>query len=286
MALESFVTLCYLRFDLGSKRLHMVDCGHTGLLHWHAATQACEILHGNNLALGVREGEIYDQITVPFETGDLLLLFSDGVTEARNREGEVFGEDRLMQCVRTNIALPPGELVEAVRKTTFDFSGSSVPKDDLTCLAMRVVDRGLPVIQSAVELRSTLQDLARARQFVRDVCRRLPGGPLEGDAIGKLELAVTEACSNIVKHAYHGREDQWIRLEAEADAAGVSLRLHHLGDSFDPAKAPPATLDGSRETGFGLYLIAKSVDEVRYFRDDRGRNCVALEKRLDGRAQA
>ena len=60
-----------------------------------------------------------------------------------------------------------------------------------------------------------------------------------------------------------------------------SIRLHHLGDSFDPAAVSPPALDGSRESGFGIYLITNSVDEVRYSRDERGRNCIALVKVLN-----
>jgi serine/threonine-protein kinase RsbW len=106
----------------------------------------------------------------------------------------------------------------------------------------------------------------------------LPGLPLDEDAVGALELAVNEAASNIMKHAYHGRTDQSIHLEAEAHRKYVSVRLHHLGDPFDPSRARPPALDGSRESGFGAYIITQCVDEVRYYRDERGRNCVALKK--------
>ncbi len=207
-----------------------------------------------------------------------MFLFSDGVTEARDRNGEVFGHDRLARCLQSNSGLEPRGLVEAVRKAALDFSGSTLLKDDLTCVAIRVVERELPLAQSAVELRSDLGDLARARRFVREVCAGLPGEPLAEESVGQLELAVTEVCSNIVKHAYHGRDDQWIRLEAEAHPDSVSVRLHHLGDPFDPVKVAPPVLDGSRDSGFGMYLIAKSVDDVRYSRDERGRNCVTLVK--------
>lgn len=279
IALECFVTLCYVRLDLRKQSLTLVDCGHTGLLHWQAATRSCEILHGDNLPLGVREGEIYDQVSFSFAAGDLLLLFSDGITEARHRDGELFGEARLVQCVQDNSGVEPQQIVEAIRNAAREFSGSSLFRDDLTCVAIRVVERELPVVRSAIEIRSQLSDLARARRFVRDVCTGLPGAPLDDNAVASLELAVTEACSNIVKHAYHGRDDQWIGLEAEAYPDAVSLHLHYLGEAFDPSKVQPPALDGSRESGFGLYLITKTVDEVQHFRDDRGRNCITLVKR-------
>ena len=80
--LESFVTVCYARLDLDRHVLSMVDCGHTGIVHWRRLSGRCEVLHGDSLPLGIREGEIFDQISVPFEPGDML-LFSR--TESRRR---------------------------------------------------------------------------------------------------------------------------------------------------------------------------------------------------------
>ena len=167
-------------------------------------------------------------------------------------------------------AKPPWRLPQSDRLT-----------DDLTCVAVKIGDAQRPLARSELEIRSDLEDLRRAREFVRDFCRMVPEGLLDQDDVAELELAVNEAASNIMKHAYHGRADQRIQLEADAFPGRVSIRLHHLGDSFDPAAVSPPALDGSRESGFGIYLITKSVDDVRYSRDERGRNCITLVKVLN-----
>jgi sigma-B regulation protein RsbU (phosphoserine phosphatase) len=263
---------------VNKRALELVDCGHTGIVFRHGATGVCEVLHGDNLPLGVREGEIYNQITVAFEPEDLLLFFSDGITEARNPVGEFFGVERLVEFVRSHAELEPAMLVEAVRKEVFEFSGSGRLADDLTSVAVRVEEKRVPVARADVEIRSDLKELRQVREFVRSFCRNLPGPSMDEERADALELAVNEAASNIMKHAYHGREDQWIHLEGEAFPGSVSIRLHHLGDPFDPSAAPAPVLDGSRESGRGTYIISQSVDQVRYYRDERGRNCVDLMK--------
>jgi sigma-B regulation protein RsbU (phosphoserine phosphatase) len=278
--LESFVTLSYARLDLARRHLDLVDCGHTGMMALRPRTGACEILHGDNLPLGIREGEIFDQIGVAFEPGDLFLFYSDGITELRNPGGELYGTDRLLECVRTNRALEPEALVEAIRAAAVAFAQSDRLTDDLTCVAVKVGEVRQPLGRAELDIRSHLEDLCRARAFVREFCRTAPEGLLDEDDVASLELAVNEAASNIMKHAYHGRADQRIQLEADLFPDRVSIRLHHLGDSFDPAAVRPPALDGSRESGFGIYLITRSVDEVRYSRNARGRNCIALVKRL------
>jgi PAS domain S-box-containing protein len=283
--LESFVTLSYARLDLKRRVLDFVDCGHTGMLVVRGRTGESESLHGSNLPLGISEGEIFDQLTIPFEVGDLLLFYSDGITDMRNAAGEVFGPDRLSECVRLNRELEPQALVEAIRDAAVAFAESDRLSDDLTCVAVRISAAQEPLARSELEIRSDLTDLGRTRAFVREFCAGVPERPLDDETIAELELAVNEAASNIMKHAYHGRTDQRIQLDANAFSDHVAIRLHHLGDSFDPAAVSPPALDGSRESGFGLYIIARSVDDVRYSRDERGRNSITLVKRLNPRIE-
>ncbi|HXH48201.1 MAG TPA: PAS domain S-box protein [Terriglobia bacterium] len=277
--LESFVTLTYARLDVTNRRLDLVDCGHTGIVQVHGDSGVCDILHGDNLPLGVREGEIYDQISVSFEPGDLFFFFSDGITEARNEAGELFGIDRLLENIKANHRLDPPAFIEAIRGSVFDFSGSENLVDDLTSVAVRVETRETAVARADVEIRSDLRYLGQAREFVNAFCRNLPGPPLSKESINAIELAVNEAACNIMKHAYHGRGDRWIYMEGEAFASRVILRLYHLGDPFDPTGLAPPVLDGSRESGFGTYIISKSTDDVRYYRDERGMNCISLVKK-------
>ena len=275
--LESFVTLCYARVDATGRRLEFVDCGHTGIVHLHGQAGTCDLLHGDNLPLGVREGEIYDEVSVPIEPGDALLFYSDGITEARSPAGELFGVDRLVGCVQRNRGLESRALVEAIRDAVLSLCGGRRLTDDLTCVAVRVEASLLPLARDEIELESNLGELRRARAFIRAFCERLPGEPMDEARTAELELAVDEALSNIVKHAYAGHAEQWIHLVGEAFPDAVAIRLYHLGDPFVPSAARPPTLDGSRESGFGAYLITRSVDEARYYRDERG-NCVALVK--------
>jgi PAS domain S-box-containing protein len=274
--LGSFITLVYTRFDVTRRRLDLVDCGHTGIVHLRGATGRHEILHGTNLPLGVQPDEVYDQISIPFDPGDLFFFFSDGITEARSAGGEFFGTDRLEDFLASNADLEPAVLVEEIRKSVTKFSGTDRLADDLTGVAVRLDPPPLRV--ASLDITSDLNQLVSVRDFVRAFCRAVPGPPIGDESEAALELAADEAASNIIKHAWHGRTGECIRIEAEAFPGRVSVRFIHRGDSFDPASVSPPKLDGSRESGFGTFIIAQSVDSVRYYRDEQGRNCIALTK--------
>ena len=276
--LESFVTVCYARFDLTNHQVDFVDCGHTTTIHFQAQTGTCAMLQGENLPLGVSEKEIYEQVRVPLHPGDVLLFYSDGLTETRNGAGELFGIERLAECVQTHGRLEPEELIDQIRRAAVAFSNSETFGDDLTCVAVRIEERELPLARAALEISSDLSELARARAFVRDVCRTLPGPAMDEESVSQLELAITEAASNVMRHAYRGRTDRQIQLDIEVFADRVVLRLHHLGETFDPDAVKTPAFDGTQDGGFGMYIIAESVDDVRYHRDERGRNCISLVK--------
>ncbi|HWO10579.1 MAG TPA: ATP-binding protein, partial [Polyangiaceae bacterium] len=116
-------------------------------------------------------------------------------------------------------------------------------------------------------------------------CQSAPGQPLDDEDVAELVLASNEAISNIMKHAYGGDRDQLLNIEADAFADRVSVRLRHVGSPFSPDAAPAPDFDGSRESGFGAYMIASSVDEVKYYRDTNGRSCVSLFKKPSHRRQ-
>jgi phosphoserine phosphatase RsbU/P len=276
--LESFVTVCYARFDLVARRLDLVDCGHTTAIHYKADTRTCRLLTGENLPLGVSEHEIFEQLSVPVDPGDVLLFYSDGLTETRNAAGELFGIERLADAVQRHGHLAPRELIERIRLAAVEFSSSERFGDDLTCVAVRIEDRLLPLVRAEIDIISDLKELSRARAFIREFCARLDQPPGE-DTVNQLELAVTEAASNVMRHAYGGRSDRRIQLDAEAYEDRIVLRLHHLGQSFDPEAVRPPSFDGSREGGFGMFIISQSMDEVRYHRDERGRHCISMVKK-------
>lgn len=282
--LESFVTLCYARVDPLKSIIQLVDCGHTGVIHLHRETGKTDLLRGDNLPLGVREDEIYVQKTFGLERGDLLFLFSDGITEARNSSGDTFGSDRLRECIEAQRQLDPEAMVEASRRAVAAYCGSERLADDATLVAVRVEETGPPIAKAVITIGSNLNQLREAREFIRSFCERLPRGLLSQESVGALELGVNEAASNIMKHAYRGQAHHWIHIEAEAFPGRVAVRLHHRGSPFSPRPVSPPSLDTVRESGLGLYMLSKCVDEVQYYQDEQAGNCICLTRLADQEA--
>lgn len=125
--------------------------------------------------------------------------------------------------------------------------------------------------QGQREYDGDLRQLASMRAFLREICQEsVTAAPVEQNLIVRLELALTEAASNIILHNDPGKA---ITLTIQVDDDQVRMTLQHAGQPFDPQSAAAPVFDGSRESGFGLYLIGKCVDDVHYGQDEEGR-CV------------
>jgi anti-anti-sigma factor len=126
---------------------------------------------------------------------------------------------------------------------------------------------------------SDLGQLAEMRRFVRDSCQHAWGPDVDEEVLGQIELALQEAASNIILHAYEQEKGRTIELIVDADPDQVCLALYHEGRDFDPGAVPKPTIDASRTGGFGLYLIGQCMDEVRIVHDDSGRRGIRLVKK-------
>lgn len=138
ISIERFVTLSYARFDSVRKVLTLVDCGHTRTIHFSPRNGDLQLLSGVNTPFGIDPAEIFEEMEVPFEGGDVFLFYSDGATEARNSSGDMFGEDRLAALVREHSDQDATALVDQIRQHVKQFAGQDGLKDDLTCITVKI----------------------------------------------------------------------------------------------------------------------------------------------------
>lgn len=284
ITLDIFITLCYARIDLGRRVMEFVDCGHTEIIHYQKREGRCQRLKGDNLPLGFVAEETYRLVTLPLHEGDMMFFYSDGVTECRRPDGEMYGIERLVEMVEANADLNPQAVIDGVKSSLIEFSGHDTFEDDVTCVALKIVgadETEPPVDRIELDFVSELEEATAIRMFVRSFCVAQQGRGLSDSALARLLLAVHEAATNVVKHAYESRQGNVINVVVEEFQTQVNVNISHQGRDLDLSTVPPPEFDGTRDGGFGLYIIEESVDEVRYFDDNEGRHCVSLVMKKD-----
>ncbi len=134
---EMFVTMIFLVFDLKNKCLRYSNAGHNPLLFYDSQTQACEMLELRGPALGLSKLSVFQEKEKILQAGDVLLVYTDGVTETFNSKGEMFEEGRLVQAVAAAASEPAGKIIERIKSKLLEFRGQSPQSDDVAIIAVK-----------------------------------------------------------------------------------------------------------------------------------------------------
>ena len=147
---RTFITMTYAIVDLAARRLTYARAGHTPLIHIPAApagSPAPQVLVPDGMVVGLqidgaaeKFAELLEESTFPIEAGDVVALFTDGVTEAMNEASDLFGEERLSRTLAEQIHLPPHELKQRVLGDVEAFADGAEQHDDMTIVLLRVGD--------------------------------------------------------------------------------------------------------------------------------------------------
>ncbi len=135
-----FVTLFYGCLEVSSRRLRYVNAGHNlPLLVRGAERRIAAIPNAGGPVLGILPDARYEEGVLDLEKGDLLVAYTDGVTEAFNAEDEEFGEDRLAEAVLRHMDKPAAGIQEAITAEVSEWRGGTPQSDDLTLVVMKVL---------------------------------------------------------------------------------------------------------------------------------------------------
>jgi serine phosphatase RsbU (regulator of sigma subunit) len=139
----SYATLFFADYDDSSRKLRYANCGHLPPLllcaradDQFSGTQKVERLEATSMVVGLFNEWQCEVAEVKLAPGDILVLYTDGITEARSAEGEEFGESRLLDTLRSHCQLPVGPLLQAVVGAVQQFTGGE-QEDDITLVVAR-----------------------------------------------------------------------------------------------------------------------------------------------------
>ena len=145
---RSFITMTYAVIDLKAATMTYARAGHTPLIYMPgpaSPTKGAQILTPSGMVLGLRiDGaeekfsELLEEERVCLYEGDIIVLYTDGITEAMNAESDLFGDNRLSNIVEEHGHLESGELRERILREIEAFVGGADQHDDMTMILMKV----------------------------------------------------------------------------------------------------------------------------------------------------
>ncbi|HOD99946.1 MAG TPA: SpoIIE family protein phosphatase [Kiritimatiellia bacterium] len=274
-----FVTLFCAVLDLGTGELRYANAGHNppvirqpdGRIEW------IEQPHGP--IAGVTADARYTTGTHSLPADAALVLYTDGVTEAMNPGGNLYGETRLADhLAQQPLAADCRTTTDSLLRSIHQFADGAEQSDDITLLLIRRRQPAdaPPTDEMCLTITNTLADQQRAMDELDTFLDAHPVPPKQQYAI---RLALEELLTNVVKYAYTDNVPHPIHIHLRL-ATPPTLTITDDGQPFNPLQdAPPPTLDGPAEDrpigGLGLHLI-QSLGMTLHYRRENSRNILTV----------
>jgi sigma-B regulation protein RsbU (phosphoserine phosphatase) len=269
-----FATLFLGRLNVATGELVYTNAGHEPpcLRHAGGALEVLAERHGP--LVGAAPGLVYRESRRRLAPGDLLVVYTDGVSEAQDAGGRLFSEERLAEIVRADGGQPTEVVVNRILAAVDTFESGAERADDVTVLALRF----LPALVETAVLGAESSEMERLGMLLDRFERR---SGLQTATMAELRIVCDEIVSNVIAHAYPEGRPGDIDVRLELAGSRLVVTVSDDGVSFNPlAVAPPDTtspLEHRQPGGLGIHLIRGLTDEAIYRRRD-GRNVIMLVK--------
>ena len=219
----------------------------------------------------------YKQASFTMEPGDRLFLYTDGVTEASDANGTLYGEQRLKDYLNRNITADKKDVLTGLHADIDTFAGECEQADDITMLELDYT--GAAGVKADIcELDAVDDELANATAFLEE---SLEKHEVPMNTSMQLQLALEECFVNVAHYGYPGRTGR-VKLEVSVDNNIVTVCVKDRGIPFDPLSRqdPDVTLSAEERSigGLGIFLIKKTMDDVSYEYKD-GMNVLTFKKK-------
>jgi sigma-B regulation protein RsbU (phosphoserine phosphatase) len=136
---ELFITMFYAKYDAESGVLSYSNAGHNHPLLQHRDEHLPRELDAEGLILGVKKNILFEEMTVKLTTGDILLLYTDGLTEACNSRGEMFDTSGVYEHLKTCLHLSANEILDSFYVRIHDFTGTHTLQDDISLVVVKIL---------------------------------------------------------------------------------------------------------------------------------------------------
>ena len=273
-----FVTLFIGVLDLPTGHLRYCNAGHELPI---LVDQASTLEAKPNLPIGLFDDFNYEMQSLVMKPESTLFLYTDGLTEARNAKGKLFGREKVMQMIAECGTTDPEQLVEAVINQWRQFIGTTEQSDDLTLLALRYTpSQEQSILGEGITLHNDVKEVEELGTFVKQVAETLS---LDKSLTNRLRLAVEEAVVNVMEYAYPKGTTGDVNIRATSNGQRLKFIITDSGIPFNPTEVSEADTTLSAEErpvgGLGILLVRELMDSINYERID-GKNVLTLSKNL------
>lgn len=274
-----FVTLFLCILELSTGKLVCVNAGHNPPLIKLANGKFEYFNCKPDLVIGAMSDTIYTSCETQLNPSDSIFLYTDGITEALNKNQEFYGEERLANKLNSIIDVSVENILAEVRSDVEAFSNETSQADDITMLVFKYKGFNKEVVkqsQNTILLPANIEEFPNLVKWLEKQCKV---AKLNDSQINKLNIAVEEIFVNISSYAYPPKTGNVEISFKVNDAKQVEMQFIDSGTPYDPLKAkePDITLGADERPigGLGIFMVKNYMDDINYTYED-GKNILTV----------
>ena len=280
-----FMTFFLGILDLPTGKLRYCNAGHDRPIVLDARSEPVSIPAIANLPIGIFNDFKFEEQEYQLPDNAMLFLYTDGLTEAKNNQNEMFRLSRIIEELtrQTQTELPAIEtMLSNMTERLERFVGDAQQTDDLTMLGICYHrPANTDTLAKEIVLQNDIAQVPQMNDFVKEF---VAGAGIEMKTARKIQLAVEEAVTNVMNYAYPKGAVEDIILCAKWNGKRLKFVITDSGAPFDPTSTSTADITLSAEErpigGLGILLSRSLMDSVNYERID-GKNILTLRKKIN-----
>lgn len=280
-----FVTLFLCVLELSTGKLVCVNAGHNPPLIKTSKGNFEYFKCKPNLVVGAMSGIDYTSCETQLNPDDTIFLYTDGITEALNKDKEFYGEKRLVDKLNTVKDISVENILAEVKSDVDTFSNGELQADDITMLALTY--KGLKTMSkkskknaTTILLPANTEKFPNLRAWLDKQC---DNAGIPSALKNKLNIAVEEVFVNISSYAYPPKDgDVEITFKIN-DKNQVEMKFIDAGIQYNPLEKedPDITLPVEERPigGLGIFMVKKYMDEMNYIYEN-GKNILTIKMNI------
>ena len=278
-----FVTLFGGIMNIKTGAITFTNAGHNPTLirRKNGELEKLTDLHGP--IIGAMEGLNYREGKRTLNKGDVILMYTDGITEAKNIAKDMYSDAKLEQLFSENEYTSPQNLVHSIADSVAEFAGEAEQSDDITMLAIEYIgvsdeDR---IDEFVIKITNDINEIGKVTQTFKEFSTK---HELAKTDTGKFNIVFDEILNNIINYGYQDDLIHYIEIQVELYGNHLNVKVIDDGEQFNPLNIPPpdVTLDlNERELGgLGIHMVKKFMDQAFYAYRDK-KNILTLVKHIN-----